>query len=136
MSVSLETAKSAGLGISKKFAAAAIALLLGGRLLLAQEVGGEANLKLPDLSQVSFWDVLTVISCCCMELGSACWIAVRVDDFHAAEEHAGASLDARDFGTDLRNVQDLSDHAGQIPAVAGDFHRRGDHPLFRRVAEV
>jgi len=26
-------------------------------LLLAQEVGGEANLKLPDLSQVSFWDV-------------------------------------------------------------------------------
>jgi len=54
MSVSLETAKSAGLGISKKFAAAAIALLLGGRLLPAQEVGGEANLKLPDLSQVSF----------------------------------------------------------------------------------
>src|SRR5258705_99652 len=54
MSVSLETAKSSGLGISKKFAAAAIALLLGGGLLLAQEVGGEANLKLPDLSQVSF----------------------------------------------------------------------------------
>jgi len=48
MSVSLEKAKSSGLGISKKFAAAAILLLLGGALLPAQEVGGEANLKLPD----------------------------------------------------------------------------------------
>src|SRR5260370_23737115 len=54
MSVSLETAKSSGLGISKKFAAAAILLLLDGALLPAQEVGGEANLNLPDLSQDSF----------------------------------------------------------------------------------
>ena len=54
MSVSLDTAKSTGLGISKKFAAATITVLLGGGLLPAQEVGGEANLKLPDLSQVSF----------------------------------------------------------------------------------
>src|SRR6202035_3365710 len=53
MSVSLDTAKSKGLGITKKFAVAAVSLLLGG-LLPAQEVGGEANLKLPDLSQVSF----------------------------------------------------------------------------------
>ncbi|HXJ13002.1 MAG TPA: sodium-translocating pyrophosphatase [Candidatus Limnocylindrales bacterium] len=54
MSVSLDTAKSTGLGITNKFAAAAFALLLGGGLLPAQEAGGEANLKLPDLSQVSF----------------------------------------------------------------------------------
>jgi hypothetical protein len=54
MSVSLDTAKSTGLGISKKFATAAMSLLLGGGLLPAQEAGGEANLKLPDLSQVSF----------------------------------------------------------------------------------
>jgi K(+)-stimulated pyrophosphate-energized sodium pump len=54
MSVSLDMAKSTGLGITNKFAAAAIALLLGGGLLPAQEAGGEANLKLPDLSQVSF----------------------------------------------------------------------------------
>jgi K(+)-stimulated pyrophosphate-energized sodium pump len=54
MSVSLDTVKSTGLGITKKFAAAASALLFGGALLPAQEVGGEANLKLPDLSQVSF----------------------------------------------------------------------------------
>ncbi|HEV2103682.1 MAG TPA: sodium-translocating pyrophosphatase [Candidatus Acidoferrum sp.] len=54
MSVSLDMAKSTGLGISKKFLAAAIALLFSGGRLPAQEVGGEANLKLPDLSQVSF----------------------------------------------------------------------------------
>jgi K(+)-stimulated pyrophosphate-energized sodium pump len=54
MSVSLDMAKSTGLGIRKKFAAAAVTLLLGGGLLPAQEAGGEANLKLPDLSQVSF----------------------------------------------------------------------------------
>jgi K(+)-stimulated pyrophosphate-energized sodium pump len=54
MSVSLDMAKSTGLGITNKFAAAVIALLLGGGSLSAQEVGGEANLKLPDLSQVSF----------------------------------------------------------------------------------
>jgi K(+)-stimulated pyrophosphate-energized sodium pump len=54
MSVSLDMAKSTGLGITRKFAAAATALLLVGGLLQAQEAGGEANLKLPDLSQVSF----------------------------------------------------------------------------------
>jgi K(+)-stimulated pyrophosphate-energized sodium pump len=54
MSVSLDMAKSTGLGFTKRFALAAVSLLLGGGLLPAQEVGGEANLKLPDLSQVSF----------------------------------------------------------------------------------
>src|SRR5579864_3147706 len=42
MSVSLDMAKSTGLGITKKIAAAAVVLLLGARLLPAQEVGGEA----------------------------------------------------------------------------------------------
>ena len=54
MSVSLDTARSTGLEINKKFTTAAVSLLLGGAILPAQEVGGEANLKLPDLSQVSF----------------------------------------------------------------------------------
>jgi K(+)-stimulated pyrophosphate-energized sodium pump len=57
MSVSLDVAKSTSLGIVKKFAAAVVLLLLGNGLLPAQEVGGEANLKLPDLSQVSFLGV-------------------------------------------------------------------------------
>src|SRR5882724_973888 len=57
MSVSLDTAKSTGLGITNKLAAAVIPLLLCGGILPAQEVGGEANLKLPDLSQVKFLGV-------------------------------------------------------------------------------
>src|SRR5690349_19546697 len=57
MSVSLDTAKSTGLGITKKIAMATASLLLAGGLLPAQEAGGEANLKLPDLSQVSFLGV-------------------------------------------------------------------------------
>ncbi|HET6932027.1 MAG TPA: sodium-translocating pyrophosphatase [Candidatus Acidoferrum sp.] len=57
MSVSLDMAKSTGLGITKKFAMATASLLLGGGLLPAQDAGGEANLKLPDLSQVSFLGV-------------------------------------------------------------------------------
>lgn len=58
MSIAMDTAKSTGLGFTKKFAAAAGWLLAGGATLLAkpaqEAAGGEANLKLPDLSQVSF----------------------------------------------------------------------------------
>ena len=58
MSVTMDTAKSTGLRLSKTFAAAAGWLLLGAGTLLAnpapEAVGGEANLKLPDLSQVTF----------------------------------------------------------------------------------
>ena len=58
MSITMDTAKSTGLVLSKKFAAAAGCLLLGAGTLLAkpaqEAVGGEANLKLPDLSQVTF----------------------------------------------------------------------------------
>jgi K(+)-stimulated pyrophosphate-energized sodium pump len=58
MSITMDTAKSTGLVLSKKFSAAAGWLLLGAGTLLAkpaqEAVGGEANLKLPDLSQVTF----------------------------------------------------------------------------------
>jgi len=58
MSIAMDTAKSTGLALSNKFAAAAGWLLLGAGTLLAkpaqEAAGGEANLKLPDLSQVSF----------------------------------------------------------------------------------
>ncbi len=57
MSLSMDTAKSTGLGVIQKFAATAMCALLGGGLLPAQEAGGEANLKLPELSQVSFLGV-------------------------------------------------------------------------------
>jgi len=58
MLIAMDTAKSTGLGFSKKFAAAAAWLLVSGTALLAkpaeEATGGEANLKLPDLSQVTF----------------------------------------------------------------------------------
>ena len=58
MSIAMDTAKSTGLGFLRKFAVAAGWLLLGARSLLAkpaeEAAGGEANLKLPDLSQVTF----------------------------------------------------------------------------------
>jgi K(+)-stimulated pyrophosphate-energized sodium pump len=58
MRITMDTAKSTGLVLSKKFAAAAGWLLLGAGTLLAkpaqEAAGGEANLKLPDLSQVTF----------------------------------------------------------------------------------
>jgi K(+)-stimulated pyrophosphate-energized sodium pump len=58
MSITMDTAKSTGPVLSKKFAATAGWLLLGAGTLLAkpaqEAAGGEANLKLPDLSQVTF----------------------------------------------------------------------------------
>jgi len=61
MSIALDTAKSAGLGLMKKFAAAAALVMMSGAARVAraaeESAGGEANLKLPDLSQVSFMGV-------------------------------------------------------------------------------
>ena len=61
MTTALDTARSTRPGFTKKFRAAAACLLLGGTAVLAkpaeEAAGGEANLKLPDLSQVSFLGV-------------------------------------------------------------------------------
>ena len=61
MSIAMDAVKSTCLGLTKKFAAAAAGLLLGGAALLAkpaeEAASAEANLKLPDLSQVSFLGV-------------------------------------------------------------------------------
>jgi len=61
MTTALDTARSTGLGFTKKFRAAAACLLLGSTAVLAkpaeEAAGGEANLKLPDLSQVTFLGV-------------------------------------------------------------------------------
>ena len=56
MSIAMDTARSTGPGILKKIVAAAGWLMSGGALLAksAEEAGGEASLKLPDLSSVKF----------------------------------------------------------------------------------
>jgi K(+)-stimulated pyrophosphate-energized sodium pump len=61
MSIAMDTGKSTGLGLLKKFASAAGLVFMSGAVLVAkaaeESAGGEANLKLPDLSQVSFMGV-------------------------------------------------------------------------------
>ena len=59
---------------------------------------------------------------------------VRHDDLHAPQEHAGPPLDARDLGADLRDLQDLPDHAGQVHPPARGLHRRDHAVLLRRAA--
>ena len=46
---------------------------------------------------------------------------LRARDLQAAQEHAGARVDARDLRADLRDLQDLSDHAGQVLLILEVF---------------
>ena len=99
--------KSGGKVTKRIFAALAILamLLMGATALLArapeEAAGGEANLKLPDLSQVSFLGInghtllLYGIVICVFGLIFGMTI------LHAAEEYGSAQLDERDFRADL-----------------------------------
>ena len=67
-------------------------------------------------------------------------LRVRADFRHehlrGLEESAGAPLDAGSFRADLRDLQDVPDHAGQVPDAAVGVHRRHDRPVLRRAAEI
>ena len=116
--------------------AATIAVLSFGSIAAlaqpAHEVGGEASLKLPDLSQVSFLGIdghkLAADRHSVLRLRPG----LRPDHLHPPEESAGASLHARNLRTDLRDLQDLSGHPGQVPAAPVALHRRHHRALFRR----
>jgi len=76
--------------------------------------GGEANLVLPDLAQATFLGgtngrTLLMWGCWC-----ALWAPVRVCYVYATAQSSGAQVDAGDLGADLRDLQDVSHHAGQI----------------------
>ena len=51
-------------------------------------------------------------------------VGVWAGDLHAAQERSRPPLDARNLRADLRNLQNLSDHAGQIhPGAVGVYRR-------------
>ena len=90
-------------------------VILGTAAALAQpapEVGGEASLKLPDLSTVSFLGMdghnllMIGILFCIAGLGFGLAIYMRLKNLPVHR----AMLES--FGIDLRDVQDLPDHAG------------------------
>src|SRR5713101_4491941 len=94
-----------------KFGAAAILTLLGAVSALADEAGGEANLKLPDLSQVTFLGIdghkllLFGIVICIFGLGFGLTIYSR--------------------------LKNLPNYAGKVFADPVDFYRRRDRHVLR-----
>ncbi len=95
--------------------------------------GGEEELKLPDLHTALFLDgavsgpTLLLVGLAVSVLG----MAFRSDDVHAPEKPACTCVHAGGFRTDLRDLQDVSDHTRPVPAGAGDVHRRDHRFLFR-----
>ena len=59
---------------------------------------------------------------------------LRPGHLHAAEEPAGPQVDAGDLRADLRDLQDLPDHAGQVHPDPRAVHRRDHGVLLRRAA--
>jgi hypothetical protein len=92
--------------------------------------GGEASLVLPNLDDVSVVTFLGGISGWTLLsyglLVSPRRPCLRRRHLRPDPAPAGTSLDGRSQRADLRNLQDLHDHAGQVPADPGSLHR-GDH---------
>ena len=96
--------------------------------------GGEANLVLPDLSTVDFNGIsgptllMGGIGVCILGLlfGLMTFTQLKNLPVHA--------LDARGVRADLRDVQDLSHHAGQVHPDPRALHRRDHGVLLRRPA--
>ncbi len=101
-----------------------------------ESVGGEANLKLPDLSQVQFlgvdghklllWGILFCIFGLCF--GMTIYVRLKNLPVHRAMREISELI--------YETCKTYSDQARQIPFSAVDIHRGGDHPLLRRAAPL
>src|ERR1039457_7607768 len=70
------------------------------------------------------------VRACDMRAGPVVWFT----HLFAASETPGAPLHARDLGTDLRDLQNLSDNSRQISVDPGSLHRSRHGALLRRIA--
>ena len=61
-------------------------------------------------------------------------VGVRSGQLQPAQEAACAPLHARDLGADLRDLQDLPGHPGQVHPVSRSVHRGHHHRVLRRAA--
>ena len=61
---------------------------------------------------------------------------VRSGHLRAAQEHARAPVDAGDLRADLRDLQDVPDHAGQVHPAARGLHRDHHDPVLRLPAAL
>ena len=93
--------------------------------------GGEASLVLPDLSTVELSRHRRPHAADGRPRGVRGRAAVRPDGLHSAEEPARARVDARGVRADLRDVQDVPDHAGQVHPDSVGVHRRCCRPVLR-----
>ena len=94
------------------------------------EVGGEANLKLPDLSQVNFLGmdghsllIVGIIFCFFgLMFGLAIYVQLKNLPVHRSM--------LRDLRTDLRDLQNLPGHAGQIHSCCCGLSSRSSSSLY------
>ena len=111
---------------SALFAAAvnASAALAQSRQATTHQPGGEANLMMPDLvaGRVPGHRRPHPAAVWAGHLRSGLVFGLVI--YQQFEEPARARVDARDLGADLRDLQDLPDHAGQVHPHPRSVHRR------------
>ena len=93
--------------------------------------GGEASLRMPDVGAIQLMGVngrtllLGGLVVCVLGL------VFGLVDLQAHRGPARPLVDAGDLGADLRDLQDVSRHAGQVPPHPRDLHRVHHRPLLR-----
>ena len=106
---------------------------LGALPAWAEEAGhtSEIDLVLPNLSEVTMMGTSGPHLLLLRPHRLRARPRLRPAHLHAAAQHAGAQVDARDQRADLRDLQDLPDHAGQVHPDPRAVHRHDHGDLLR-----